>query len=68
MSGQWEKYVEQAVDAVAARYPIRSVPRELVADDIRVALAAVGPLIAEDTRERIVAAAGRIVEREGIPS
>jgi len=64
--GPWEKYVEQAAEAMNAAGMVDEddvlfVPVENAA---RALLAAVGPLIAEDTRERMVAAAGRALEKE----
>lgn len=41
--------------------------RESCRGEVRAALAVVGPLIAEETRERMVAAAARAVEREAPP-
>jgi hypothetical protein len=75
----FDKYVERATDALRdsgfvdpdddtvptyrGNNPIPVwVPAEGAAKAV---LAAVGPLIAEDTRERMVAAAARAVEREG---
>lgn len=75
MSG-FEKYVGQAAEALArstAHVAPTTHPWEGMSksakdrNEIHAAavLEAVGPLIAEDTRERMVAAAGRAVEREG---
>lgn len=67
-AGQWEQYVEPAADAINEFcYPLRD--EGSVADDgdkaiARAMLAAVGPRIAEDTRTRLVTAAGAAVERE----
>lgn len=74
MSGPFEKYVEPAAAAVdpdvfdeadphrgSLAYEFR---REIACNRARRTLAAVGPLIAEDARERMVAAAARAVERE----
>lgn len=74
MTGQWEPYVEPAAAAIdpdvfdeadphrgSLAYEFR---REVACDTARRVLAVVGPLIAEDTRERVVAAAGRAVQRE----
>jgi len=68
MNGEWEKYVEPAADAITyhpgnrtgtpdSRHPVSQILARAV-------LAAVGPLIAEDTRERMVAAAGRALEKD----
>lgn len=40
--------------------------RESCRDEVRAALVVVGPLIAEDTRVRMVTAAAEIVKREGV--
>jgi hypothetical protein len=64
----WEKYVEQAaetVDPAAFRSEARPWRRRKVIGQMRAALAAVGPLIAEDTRDRMVTAAGKALERDG---
>lgn len=60
----YERWVRPAVQAVlAANYgPGDGTTEALIAGDMRIALATVGPLIAEDTRERMVAAAGRALE------
>lgn len=42
--------------------------RESCRDEVRAALVVVGPLIAEDTRVRMVEAAAEIVKREGLAS
>lgn len=70
----FEKYVEQAAvpldpDAFDKRDPQHDhwaldIRRGIARDRVRRILAAVGPLIAEDARERIVAAAGVALERE----
>lgn len=57
---QWEKYVEPAALAMNGG---QDHAVERWGDEVRTVLAVVGPLIAEDTRERIVAAAARAVER-----
>jgi hypothetical protein len=69
--GQWEKYVEQAARvAYESGGPVWSWDRLSAGERaprlarMRAALSAVGPSIAEDTRERMVAAAGRAVERD----
>lgn len=77
MTDQWEKYVEAAavsLDPAAFDKTIenhdgyvREFRRDRATELARGVLAAVGPLIAEDTRERMVAAAGRAVERETAP-
>lgn len=74
MSG-WEKYVEQAaVSLDPAAFDrtienhggyIRQFRRDRATELARGVLAAVGPLIAEDARERMVAAAARVLKREG---
>ena len=74
MSGQWEKYVDDATRAFCVERWGEGLTDQADPDDIEfyrqgvaAAVAAVGPLIAEDTRERMVAAAGRAVERERNP-
>jgi hypothetical protein len=75
VSGQWEQYVEQALLALwqerfGPSIPVREFGPEMqecVRDEVRAVLATVGPLIAEDTRVRMVEAAGRAVEREVRP-
>lgn len=68
MTGQWEKYVQAAADEITyhpgnrtgtpeSRHPVSVMLARAV-------LATVGPLIAEETRERMVAAAGAALERE----
>lgn len=62
----YEKYIEQARDAMNAAGMVDEddvvfVPAEHA---VRAVLAAVGSLIAEDTRERMVAAAGRALQKE----
>jgi hypothetical protein len=68
MSEQWEKYVEAAADAITyhpgnrtgtpdSRHPVS----QMIARSV---LAVVGPMIAEDTRVRMVEAAARAVQRE----
>ena len=78
MSGHWEKYVERGTDALRAAGFVDSdddtvptwpddnpIPVWVRAEyATRALLAVVGPLIAEDTRERMVAAAARAVERK----
>ena len=54
MSGPFEKYAEQAAAEL-----------ELHLQDVERVVAFVAPLIAEDARERMVAAAGKALEREG---
>jgi hypothetical protein len=71
----FEQYVEQAAipldpDAFDERDPkhyhwAMDFRRGIARDRVRKVLAAVGPLIAEDARERMVAAAGKALEREG---
>jgi hypothetical protein len=56
VSGQWEQYVDKATTEL-----------ELFRPEVERVVALVGPLIAEDTRVRMVAAAGRAVERETAP-
>lgn len=72
MSGQWEQYVEKAAEAQEQFWaPLRGhtdYPDEIDFGLARAVLAAVAPLIAEDTRTRMVEAAGKIVEREGLAS
>lgn len=73
MTGQWEKYVEQAAKAIdppafdetAPNHAghVRQFRRDRATSKARAMLAAVGPLIEQDTRERMVAAAARAVER-----
>lgn len=84
MTGQWERYVEQAAEAMWESFrpgawprgdgALEPIPawadcaegeRESCRDEVRAALAVVGPLIAEDTRVRMVEAAAEIVKREG---
>lgn len=78
MSGQWEKYVEQGTDALRVAGFVDpdddTVPTYRGNDPIpvwvpaeyatRAFLDALGPLIAEDTRVRLVAAAGRSLKRD----
>jgi hypothetical protein len=65
----WEKYVEQAADEIQ-RVVCGTVARTLTGereycvDAARAVLAAVGPLIEEDTRERMVTAAAASLERD----
>lgn len=74
MSGEWEKYAAQAAQVAyesgAPVWPWDHLTEREQATRVqrmRVALDAVGPRIAEDTRERIVAAAARAVERRPVP-
>jgi hypothetical protein len=71
MTGQWEKYVEPAAKAQEQFWaPLRGHtdhPDEIDYALARATLAVVGPLIVEDTRVRIVAAAARAVERDTAP-
>ena len=74
MSDQWEKYVEPAAVSIDPAAFDKSMPnhdgmvrqfrRDRATELAQGVLAVVGPLIAEDTRERLVAAAARAVERE----
>jgi hypothetical protein len=68
MTGQWEKYVGPAAKAQEQFWaPLRGhtdYPDEIDFGLARAVLAVVGPLIAEDTRVRMVEAAGRALERE----
>lgn len=66
MTDQWEKYVEAAGDAMldCDHNGIQCYTPKPIDETARAVLAAVGPLIAEDTRVRMVEAAGRAVERE----
>jgi hypothetical protein len=57
-AGCWEPMPTWSQAGDTDRLPTREL--------MRAALAAVGPLIQEDTRERMVAAAGRALEREGV--
>jgi hypothetical protein len=78
MTEPWEKYVEQAaVSLDPAAFDrsienhdgyIRQFRRARATELARGVLAVVGPLIVEDTRERLVAAAARAVEREAPPA
>lgn len=74
-AGQWEPFVERAARAGHDAFftteqhddsgNLIPVPREMVWSTVaRAVLATVGPLIAEDTRERMVAAAAAAIERE----
>lgn len=75
MSGQWEKYVEPMMAAAWRERFGPNIPlsefgpemEECVRAEVRAVLDVVGPLIAEDTRVRMVAAAGRAVERDADP-
>lgn len=74
MTGQWEQYVAAAAvpldpDAFDVTDPqhdhwAMDLRREVAQERARKVLAIAGPLIAEDTRTRMVEAAGKIVERE----
>lgn len=74
MSGEWEKYVPDAaasIDPAAFDRTIenhdgyvRQYRRDKATELARGVLVAVGPLIVEDTRVRLVAAAARAVERD----
>lgn len=68
MTGQWEKYVQAAADEITYHPGNRTgTPQSRHAVSVmlaRAVLAVVGPLIAEDTRDRMVAAAGAALERE----
>jgi hypothetical protein len=57
-AGCWEPMPTWSQAGDADRLPTREL--------MRAALAAVGPLIQEDARERMVAAAGAALEREGV--
>jgi hypothetical protein len=69
VSGPFDKYVEKAASVIAdyevshgaIAFRVGDDDGQQIADRV---LAAVGPLIQEDTRERMVAAAGRALERE----
>lgn len=67
----YEKYVQAAADAITYHPGNRTgTPESRHAVSVmlaRAVLAVVGPLIAEDTRERMVAAAGAALEREVPP-
>jgi hypothetical protein len=65
MTDQWEKYVEAAGDAMldCDHNGIQCYTPKPIDETARAVLAAVGPLIAEDTRVRMVEAAARAVER-----
>lgn len=77
MPEQWDRFVEQAArlldpDAFDKLDPHHDhwaldFRRGVARERVRKILAAVGPLIAEDARERMVAAAGKALEREGKP-
>lgn len=74
-AGQWEKYAEQAAEPLDPAAFDQTDPqhdhwamdfrRGIAKDRALRMLATVGPLIAEDTRERMVAAAGAALERDG---
>lgn len=75
MSDRWQRYVEQAaplldpgafdrLDPHHAHWAMQQ-RREVSEDRARRILAQVGPQIAADTTERVVAAAKRAVEQEG---
>lgn len=66
MSDQWEKYVEPAGDAMldCDHNGIQCYSPKSIDETARAVLAVVGPLIAEDTRARMVSAAARAVERK----
>lgn len=68
MTGQWEKYVQAAADEITYHPGNRTgTPESRHAVSVmlaRAVLAVVGPLIAEDTRDRMVAAAKAAVGRE----
>ena len=65
-AGQWEQYVEAATDAMldCDHNGIECHKPMGLDDTARAVLAAVGPRIAEDTRDRLVAAAAAAVARE----
>lgn len=75
MSGDWEKYVEEparlldpgAFDEHDPHHPHWAMEqrRDIARRRARLVLEQAGPRIAEDTRERMVAAATRVLEREG---
>lgn len=76
MTGQWEKYIGDAARAghdaffATERYGDNGELAPVKRNDVwrataEAMLAAVAPLIEQDTRERLVAAAARAVEREG---
>lgn len=75
MTGQWEQYAEPALLALWQErfgpgvrvHEFGPEMQECVRDEVRAVLATVGPLIAEDTRVRMVEAAARAVERDTAP-
>lgn len=75
MTEQWEKYVEPTMlaswqERFGPNIPLNEFGPEMeecVRAEVRAVLAVVGPLIAEDTRVRMVEAAGRAVDRETAP-
>lgn len=72
MTGQWEKYVEQAADEIQGHqigsgYYSLNIGGTDAREMAQAVLAVVGPLIERDTRERLVAAAARAIHREPSP-
>lgn len=78
MSGPWDKYVEPAAEALGkatAWIAPTTHPWEGMSEQakdrnrmhVEAVLDVIGPLIAEDTRDRMVAAAAAALEREKSP-
>jgi hypothetical protein len=73
VTGQWEQYVDavelhpsgECVQGNCRKRDIAAPLAPLVHDMIQAAVVTVAPLIAEDTRVRMVEAAVTIMEREG---
>lgn len=65
-ASQWEQYVAPAMHAMldCDHNGIQCYSPKPIDETVRAVLAAVGPRIAEDTRDRLIAAAGKAVERE----